>query len=208
MSPPLAVGRPHTTRGLHSDGLGQSGRARQTILAGTRPRRGHRHLLGRSRRDPPEHRRCPGQNPPLAFVHHRPGRLSRHRGRPAGSPPLPPAHPGAALEVNRTVSQGGLVSLGQYRLLAAEILADCRIGIRIEAATLMFFDPDTRELLRTRPNPLTYDQARKLRGARPVGPPPRPSSPTAPRAPSPTRPQLQSPPPPTPHAEDQPAAGT
>jgi len=39
----------------------------------------------------------------------------------------------------------------------------------------MFFDPDTRELLRTRPNPLTYDQARKLRGARPAGPPPRPS---------------------------------
>jgi hypothetical protein len=39
----------------------------------------------------------------------------------------------------------------------------------------MFFDPDTRELLRTRPNPLTYDQARILRGARPAGPPPRPS---------------------------------
>jgi hypothetical protein len=39
----------------------------------------------------------------------------------------------------------------------------------------MFFDPDTRELLRTRPNPLSYDQARKLRGARPAGPPPRPS---------------------------------
>ena len=39
----------------------------------------------------------------------------------------------------------------------------------------MFFDPDIRELLRTRPNPLTWDQARKLRGARPAGPPPRPS---------------------------------
>jgi hypothetical protein len=38
----------------------------------------------------------------------------------------------------------------------------------------MFFDPDTRDLLRTRPNPLTYDQARKLHGARPAGPPPRP----------------------------------
>lgn len=101
--------------------------------------------------------------------------LAATGGRPAGSPPLPPAHPGAALEVDRTISQGGLVSLGQYRLLAAEILAGRRIGIRIEAATLMLFDPDTWELLRTRPNPLTYDQARKLRGARPVGPPPRPS---------------------------------
>jgi hypothetical protein len=79
------------------------------------------------------------------------------------------------LELDRTVSQGGLVSLGPYRLLAAEILAGRRISIRIQDATLMFFDPDTRQLLRTRPNPLTYDQARKLRGARPAGPPPRPS---------------------------------
>jgi hypothetical protein len=38
----------------------------------------------------------------------------------------------------------------------------------------MFFDPETRELLRTRPSPLTWDQARRLRGARPAGPPPRP----------------------------------
>ena len=42
-------------------------------------------------------------------------------------------------------------------------------------ATLMFFDPDTRELLRTRPNPLCYQQAHRLRGARPAGPPPRPA---------------------------------
>jgi hypothetical protein len=78
--------------------------------------------------------------------------------------------------VDRTVSQGGLVSLGKYRLLTAEILAGRRISVRIQDTTLMFFDPDTRELLRTRPNPLTYDQARKLRGARPAGPPPRPSA--------------------------------
>jgi hypothetical protein len=31
-----------------------------------------------------------------------------------------------------------------------------------------------RRLLRTRPNPLTYAEARQLRGARPAGPPPRP----------------------------------
>jgi hypothetical protein len=35
-------------------------------------------------------------------------------------------------------------------------------------------DPDTRELLRVRPNPLTDEQARRLRGARPAGRPPRP----------------------------------
>ena len=60
-------------------------------------------------------------------------------------------------------------------LLAAEILGGQRVGIRIEAATLMFYDLDSRELLRTRPNPLTHDQVRRLRGNRPAGPPPRPS---------------------------------
>jgi hypothetical protein len=43
-------------------------------------------------------------------------------------------------------------------------------------ATLMFFDLDTRELLRTRPNPIPPDKAILLRGVRPVGPPPRPSA--------------------------------
>jgi hypothetical protein len=74
------------------------------------------------------------------------------------------------------VGRGGIISLGNHQLLAAEILAGRRVSIRIEPATLMFFDPDTRELLRTRPNPLSWDQARKLRGARPAGPPPRPST--------------------------------
>jgi hypothetical protein len=51
------------------------------------------------------------------------------------------------------------------------------LGIsRIEEQTLLFFDTTTRELLRTRPNPLTRDQALRLRGVRPAGPPPRPSS--------------------------------
>ena len=40
----------------------------------------------------------------------------------------------------------------------------------------MFFDPLTRELLRTRPSPLSWDQARRRRGARPAGRAPRPSA--------------------------------
>lgn len=40
----------------------------------------------------------------------------------------------------------------------------------------MFFDPDTRDLLRTRPNPLTPTEVIRLRGARPAGPPPQPST--------------------------------
>jgi hypothetical protein len=72
--------------------------------------------------------------------------------------------------------RGGTVSLANHAVLAAEILGGRRVGIRIEPATLMFYDLDTRELLRVRPNPLTMDQARRLRGSRPAGPPPRPST--------------------------------
>ena len=95
---------------------------------------------------------------------------------PAGAAPLPPAEDGPAIEVDRPVSRGGLVSLGPHRLLAAEILGGQLVSIRIEPNTLMFFDPGTRVLLRTRPNPLTPAQITRLRGARPAGPPPRPSA--------------------------------
>lgn len=95
---------------------------------------------------------------------------------PAGPAPLPPAEDGQAIEVERPVSRGGLVCLGPHRLLAAEILGGQLVGIRIEQNTLMFFDPATRVLLRTRPNPLTPAQVTRLRGARPAGPPPRPPS--------------------------------
>jgi hypothetical protein len=96
--------------------------------------------------------------------------------RTAGPPPLPPAEPGAALEADRTVARNGAVHLAGRYVPAGEILAGRRVSIRIEEATLMFFDPETRELLRTRRSPLTWDQARAMRGARPAGPPPRPST--------------------------------
>ena len=95
---------------------------------------------------------------------------------PAGPSPLPPAEDGDAVEVDRCVSRTGLVCLAGQQLHAAEILAGRRVTIRIEGHTLMFFDPATRELLRTRKNPLTPEQARSLRGVRPAGPPPRPSA--------------------------------
>ncbi len=102
--------------------------------------------------------------------------LAAAGGRPAGPPPLPPAEPGAAIEVDRIVSRNGAVHLGGQYVAAGEILAGRQVGIRIEDTTLMFFDPGTRRLLRTRPSPLSRDRARRLRGARPAGPPPRPSS--------------------------------
>jgi transposase InsO family protein len=103
-------------------------------------------------------------------------RLAADGGRAAGPPPLPPAEPGAAIEVDRTVARNGAVHLAGRCVPAGEILAGRRVSVRIEEATLMFFDPETRELLRTRPSPLTWDQARAMRGARPAGPPPRPST--------------------------------
>jgi hypothetical protein len=82
---------------------------------------------------------------------------------------------GSAVEVDRIVSRGGTIALGGKVLVAAEILAGRRVGIRIEPDTLMFFDPDSRELLRVRANPLNPAQVARLRGNRPAGPPPRPS---------------------------------
>jgi transposase InsO family protein len=103
-------------------------------------------------------------------------KLAAAGARPAGPPPLPKAEPGAAIEVERAVSKDGAVHLANRNILAAEILGGRRVGIRIEENTLMFFDPATRELLRTRPSPLTWDQACRLQGASPAGPPPRPSA--------------------------------
>lgn len=94
----------------------------------------------------------------------------------AGPSPLPPPDEGAAVEVELVVSKAGLVSLGGQVVLGAEILGGRQVGIRIEPNTLMFFDLDSRELLRVRPNPLTPEQVRRLRGNRPAGPPPRPST--------------------------------
>ena len=101
----------------------------------------------------------------------------------AGPPPLPSrGGPGTragrrVVEVERTGGRNGVVSLGQRTVLAAEILAGRRVGIYIEdGAPLLFFDPDTRELLRTRANPLAPGEAARLQRCRPVGPLPRPST--------------------------------
>lgn len=103
-------------------------------------------------------------------------RLAADGATNAGPSPLPQVEGSDAIEVERIVARGGTVSLAGQVLVAAEILGGRRVGIRIEPATLMFYDLQTRELLRVRPNPLTMNQARRLRGSRPAGPPPRPST--------------------------------
>lgn len=65
----------------------------------------------------------------------------------AGPSPMPPLEDGTAVEVDRVISSGGILSLGGHTILAAEILSGRKVGIRIETHTLMFFDLDTRELL-------------------------------------------------------------
>ncbi|MBJ7001728.1 IS481 family transposase [Streptomyces sp. CRPSP2-6A1] len=101
------------------------------------------------------------------------GRLAARGGRPAGPAPLPGGD-GAAFEVDRVVNNSGLVGLGGHQVLAAEILGGRQVGVRIDEETLSFFDLSSRELLRVRPNPLTSEEVRRLRGLRPAGPPPRP----------------------------------
>jgi hypothetical protein len=96
-----------------------------------------------------------------------------HQGdRLAGPPPMPPPQPGDVVEVDRTVNQFGSVSPGQRSVTAADILSGRRVSIRIDTTTLTFFDPQTRQLLRTRANPLTPDEVSRLRGLRRAGPPP------------------------------------
>jgi Integrase core domain len=101
--------------------------------------------------------------------------LYRDGARPAGPPPLPPPETTEAVEVERTVNRCGSVSLAGHVLVAADILGGRRVAIRIHGQTLTFFDPDTRELLRTRPNPLTPAEVARLHGARPAGPAPQPA---------------------------------
>jgi hypothetical protein len=101
---------------------------------------------------------------------------SRSDAEGADHRPLPPAEPGAAVEVDRVVNKTGIVSLAGRQILPADILGGRPVSIRIDAQTLSFFDPATRQLLPARPNPLSWDQVRRLRGACPAGPAPRPST--------------------------------
>lgn len=80
------------------------------------------------------------------------------------------------VEVERTVARAGTVSLGNRVLVAAEILAGRRVGVWIEeGCPLVFFDPETRVILRIRPNPLEDGEAMKLQRPVPVGERPRPA---------------------------------
>ena len=125
----------------------------QAGLAGPSQGGGDGPVLGRPRRPPPARgrTRVKSLRSHLSSADLNP--LVAAGAQPAGPPPLPAPESGEAVEVNRVVNRAGTVSLAGRVVLAAEILAGRQVSVRIEPATLAFFDPDTRELLRTRPNP-------------------------------------------------------
>ncbi len=87
-------------------------------------------------------------------------------------------HRDGAVEIRRTVKRSGTTSLGNQTCPVSETLAGRRVGVLIEDdAPLIFFDPATRIILRTRPNPLARGEQYALQQAVPAGerPAPRPS---------------------------------
>ncbi|MCA5894313.1 IS481 family transposase [Isoptericola sp. NEAU-Y5] len=97
---------------------------------------------------------------------------------PAGDPPAAArarAREGV-VEVERTVARTGNISLGNKAVAVAELLAGRRVGVWIEDhAPLIFFDPATRTILRTRPNTLSPGDQYTLQQAVPTGERPRPA---------------------------------
>jgi hypothetical protein len=74
-----------------------------------------------------------------------PAQLTAQGAVNAGPSPLPPIEDGNAVEVERVVNKDGLVSLGGHMMRAGEILGGRRVGIRIEADTIMFYDLHSRD---------------------------------------------------------------
>ena len=61
------------------------------------------------------------------------------------------------IEVDQIVSKGRPGAPGQPLRHSRRSSATGQVAIRIWENTLMFFDPDTRELLRIRANPLPWE---------------------------------------------------
>lgn len=97
---------------------------------------------------------------------------------PAGDPPVSTRARSrdGAVEIHRTVNRSGTISLGNKTCTVSETLAGRRVGVWIEDdAPLIFFDPTTRIILRTRPNTLAPGEQHTLQQAVPAGERPRPA---------------------------------
>jgi hypothetical protein len=76
-------------------------------------------------------------------------------GRPAGPPPVStgPAHPGGAIEVDRTIGPTGLLGLAGRQHLVRYHLAGRRVIARLDHGVPHVLDLD-RTLIRSLPSPL------------------------------------------------------
>lgn len=105
--------------------------------------------------------------------------LAARGAQPAGDPPAATrARPrDGVVEAERTIARAGTISLGSHVIHVADSLAGRRIGIWIEDdAPLVFFDPATRAILRTRTSPLAAGEQHTLRWTQPAGERPRPDT--------------------------------
>ena len=121
----------------------------------------------------------------FAPVGDRPGRARRARAvAAAGPPPMPAVAPGTAARSrsNAPSTPTGWSASAAGRCWPPRSSPGGGSAIRFDGATLMSTTRTPASLLRTRPNPLTPEQASRLRGARPAGPPPMPSSDPGPGA--------------------------
>jgi hypothetical protein len=91
-------------------------------------------------------------------------RLAANGARLAGPSPLPTGT-GAVIEVDRTVSASGLVSLGDQQVGVGSPLAGQRITLRMEGPLMAVIGSDG-SLLRTLACPIPADRRFRLRGAR------------------------------------------
>jgi hypothetical protein len=91
-------------------------------------------------------------------------RLAASGARPAGPSPLPTGD-GAVIEVDRTVSAAGLVSLADRQIGVGLHLAGQRVTLRMEGPLMAVLSHDG-SLLRTMACPIPADRRPRLRGAR------------------------------------------
>ncbi|WP_371364869.1 IS481 family transposase [Jatrophihabitans sp. GAS493] len=104
-------------------------------------------------------------------------RLPRAGARPAGPPParrLPALTPGGAVEIDRTVTANGLVSIADKHLPVGSPLAGQRVTIRLDGRTAVVMLRDAT-LWKTLPYPISAAARRRLPGHRPATTSGRPS---------------------------------
>jgi hypothetical protein len=125
--------------------------------------RPHRADLGRDQAGACPGRRLPGQDLAVPARCRRPGQAGSRGAVPAGPAPLPPPE-GGIIEVERTVSACGNVSIGGHVISAGSPLAGRRITLRLDGPLTHILADGT--VVRTVACPVPQPARHRLRGAR------------------------------------------